>query len=112
VHPRAVIRIKVGKKPLDPDHIMNVMALTALFSGLTALGVLLLALLGVDLTSSFTASIAALFNIGPGLGQVGPAGNYSAIPTIGKWILIAWMLLGRLEIFAIMLLFLPMTWKK
>ena len=112
VHPRAVIRIKVGKKPLDPDHIMNVMALTALFSGLTALGVILLALLGVDLTSSFTASIAALFNIGPGLGAVGPAGNYAAIPAIGKWILIVWMLLGRLEIFAIMLLFLPMTWKK
>jgi len=112
VHPRAVIRIKVAKKPLDPDHVTNVMALGGLFLGLSGLGFALLTFMGVDLTTSLSASIAALFNIGPGLGQVGPAAHYADIPAMGKWILILWMLMGRLEIYGIMLLFFPMTWKK
>ncbi len=112
VHPRAIIRIKVGKRALDPDHVTNVMALSGLFLGLSALGFLLLSLMGVDMTSSITASIASIFNIGPGLGQVGPAGHYADLPDMGKWILILWMLMGRLEIYGIMLLFLPITWKK
>jgi trk system potassium uptake protein TrkH len=68
--------------------------------------------MGIDLTTSVSASIACLFNIGPGLGQVGAIGNYADIPFMGKGILIAFMLMGRLEIFGIMLLFLPTAWRK
>lgn len=112
IHPRAVVRIKVGKKPLPPDYVMNVVALSGLFLGLTVVGFIALAWMGVDLTTALTASVACLFNIGPGLGQVGPAANYAALPEGGKWIMILWMLMGRLEIFGILLLFLPVTWRK
>jgi len=112
VHPRAVISIKVGQRALDSDQVTNVLALSGLFFGLSTVGYLLLSLMGVPLTSSLTGSIACLFNIGPGLGAVGPAGDYAHIPAAGKWILSLWMLLGRLEIYGILLLFFPMTWKK
>ncbi len=112
IHPRAVIPIKVAGKTLDPDHVMNVVALSGLFIGIATFGSLCLTFLGVDLTSSVSASVATLFNIGPGLGSVGPAANYADMPMIGKWMLTLWMLMGRLEIFGIMLLFLPVTWRK
>ncbi|MDH3256592.1 MAG: TrkH family potassium uptake protein [Nitrospinota bacterium] len=112
IHPRAVVRIKVGLKPLPPDYVMNVVALSGLFLGLTGAGFIALAFMGVDLTTALSASIACLFNIGPGLGQVGPAADYAGLPIGGKWILVLWMLMGRLEIFGILLLFLPMTWRK
>jgi trk system potassium uptake protein TrkH len=68
--------------------------------------------MGVDLTTSLSAPVATLFNIGPGLGNVGAMGNYAEIPAMGKGILILCMLLGRLEIYGVILLFLPMTWRK
>ena len=112
IHPRAVVRIKVGQKPLPPDYVMNVVALAGLFLGLAGVGFIALAFMGVDLTTALSASIACLFNIGPGMGHVGPATDYAGLPEGGKWILILWMLMGRLEIFGILLLFLPMTWRK
>ena len=112
VHPRAVVRIKVGQKPLPPDYVMNVVALAGLFLGLAGAGFIALAFMGVDLTTALSASIACLFNIGPGMGHVGPAADYASLPEGGKWILVLWMLMGRLEIFGILLLFLPMTWRK
>jgi len=112
VHPRAIIHVKVGKKTIEHDHLMNVIALTCLFMGISALSFFILCVLGVDITTSISASIASLFNIGPGLGQIGPAGSYSDIPYLGKWVIIFSMLMGRLEIYAIMILFLPITWRK
>ena len=91
---------------------MNVVALAGLFLGLTVVGFIALAWMGVDLTTALSASVACLFNIGPGMGLVGPAADYSSLPEGGKWILVLWMLMGRLEIFGILLLFLPMTWRK
>ena len=112
IHPRAIFHVKVGGKTIAPDHLANVVALTFLFLGLSALSCILLAVMGVDLTTSLSASVATLFNIGPGLGNVGPAGNYADLPALGKIILITWMLMGRLEVFGVILIFLPMTWKK
>ena len=112
IHPRAIFHVKVGGKTIAPDHLTNVVALTFLFLGLSALSCILLAFMGVDLTTSLSASVATLFNIGPGLGNVGPAGNYADLPALGKIILITWMLMGRLEVFGVILIFLPMTWKK
>ena len=112
VHPRAIFHVKVAGKPVNPDDLTNVVALTCFFMGFATLGCILLSMMGVDLTTAISSSIACLFNIGPGLGQVGAIGNYSDIPSMGKGILIAFMLMGRLEIFGIMLLFLPMAWRK
>ena len=112
IHPRAIIHVKVGQKAISPDDLANVVALTFLFLGISSLSSILLSLTGVDLTTSISASVATLFNIGPGLGQVGAAGNYADIPTLGKIVSIACMLLGRLEIYGVMLLLLPMSWRK
>lgn len=105
-------RIKVAGKTIDPDDLSNVVALTGLFFYIAALGSILLSFMGPDLTTAVSASVASLFNIGPGLGQVGAMGNYAEIPALGKGIIISYMLMGRLEIFGILLLFLPMTWRK
>ena len=112
VHPRAIFHVKVSGKSVKPDDLTNLVALTCFFMGFATLGSIFLSLMGLDLTTSISASIACLFNIGPGLGQVGAIGNYADIPFLGKSILIAFMLMGRLEIFGIMLLFLPMAWRK
>ena len=112
VHPRAIFHVKVGDKTIDSDDLSNVAALTFLFMGISALSAIMLSFMGVDLTTAISASIASLFNIGPGLGGVGAMGNYASIPAMGKGILISCMLLGRLEIYGILLLLLPMTWRK
>ncbi|HAX45299.1 MAG TPA: TrkH family potassium uptake protein [Nitrospinaceae bacterium] len=112
VHPRAIFHVKVAGKSVKPDDLTNVVALTCFFMGFATLGCILLSLMGVDLPTAISASIACLFNIGPGLGQVGAMGTYADIPFMGKGILITFMLMGRLEIFGIMLLFLPMAWRK
>ena len=112
VHPRAIFHVKVGEKTISPDDLSNVAALTFLFIGISALSAMMLSFMGVDLTTAISASIASLFNIGPGLGAVGAMGNYATIPTIGKGILISCMLLGRLEIYGILLLILPIAWRK
>ncbi len=112
IHPRAVIHIKIGGKTVEPDQIMSVTGLIALFMGFFACGAILLSSLGMDLTSAITASIAALFNIGPGMGTVGATGNYADVPELGKWWLSFCMLMGRLEIYGVVLLLFPMAWKK
>jgi trk system potassium uptake protein len=112
IYPRAIFHVKVGDKTIDADDLSNVAALTFMFMGLSALGGVLLSAMGVDLTTALSATVASLFNIGPGLGDVGAMGNFSEIPAMGKGILIVFMLLGRLEIYGVILLFLPMTWRK
>ena len=112
VHPRAIFHVKVGDKTIDPDDLSNVAALTFLFMGISALSAMLLSFMGVDFSTAISASIASLFNIGPGLGGVGAMGNYAEIPSMGKGILITCMLLGRLEIYGVLLLLLPIAWRK
>ena len=77
VHPRAIFHVKVGEKTISPDDLSNVAALTFLFIGISALSTMMLSFMGVDLTTAISASIASLFNIGPGLGAVGAMGNYA-----------------------------------
>ena len=80
--------------------------------GLFALSAILLAGLGVDFVTSFAAIAATIGNIGPGFGMVGPVENYAQIPILGKWLLIWCMLLGRLEIYTVIILVVPEFWRK
>jgi trk system potassium uptake protein TrkH len=73
---------------------------------------LALAAMGVDVLTAFSAVVACIGNIGPGLGEVGPVDNYAAIPALGKWVLAFCMLLGRLEIYTILVLCIPEFWRK
>ena len=71
-----------------------------------------MALLGLDFETSIGASIASLGNIGPGIGGVGPVENYSFIPAPGKWMLSFLMLIGRLELFTVLVIFSPSFWRR
>jgi trk system potassium uptake protein TrkH len=112
VHPHAVSRIKLGGKPVSEDVIRSVLGFLALYVGLFALGTLLVALTGVDFVSSIGAVAATLGNIGPGFGTVGPVENFAHLPAAGKWILIWCMLLGRLEVYTVIILFVPEFYRK
>jgi len=112
IHPRSIIHIKLGGKPVPEDVIKSVLGFLALYIILFAICSVLLASMGIDLVTSFSAVASAIGNIGPGLGSVGPMDNYAHIPILGKWLLIWCMLLGRLEIFTVIILLVPEFWRK
>jgi trk system potassium uptake protein TrkH len=112
IHPHAVSHIKIGGKPVPEDVTRSVLGFLALYVSLFALNTVLLAGLGVDFVTAFGAVASAIGNIGPGFGTVGPAENYAQIPYLGKWLLIWCMLLGRLEIFTVIILLVPEFWRK
>ena len=112
VHPRSITHIKISGKPVPEEIIRSVIGFLALYIGLFAICTVILSGLGVDFMTSLTAVASCIGNIGPGFGMVGPAENYAAIPTLGKWLLIWCMLLGRLEIYTVIILFAPEFWRK
>ena len=112
IHPHAVSHVKIGGKPVPDDVMRSVLGFLALYVGLFVLTTVLLAGLGVDFTTSFAAVASCIGNIGPGFGMVGPVENYAQIPFLGKWLLIWCMLLGRLEIFTVIILVVPEFWRK
>jgi trk system potassium uptake protein TrkH len=112
IHPHAVTQIKISGKTVPDDVLRSVLGFLALYVGLFAVSSVVLAGMGVDFKTSFAAVAASIGNIGPGFGMVGPVGNYSQIPLLGKWLLIWCMLLGRLEIFTVIILTVPEFWRK
>jgi trk system potassium uptake protein TrkH len=112
IHPRAVSHVKIGGKAVPDDVMRSVLGFMALYVGLFALCVVLLAGMGVDFITSIGAVAATIGNIGPGFASVGPVENYALIPTMGKWLLIWCMLLGRLEIYTVIILMVPEFWRR
>ncbi|KPK61763.1 MAG: hypothetical protein AMS21_09025 [Gemmatimonas sp. SG8_38_2] len=112
LHPRAVVVTRVGGKVVHEGVMLNILAFMLLFVASFIVGSLLLAALGVDLVTAAGASAAAIGNIGPGLASVGPTENYSWIPGAGKIVLSLLMLLGRLEIYTVLVLFHPEFWRR
>jgi len=110
-HPSAVITVKLNNASLPDDVVEATVLFIALYLGITFLTTLVLGFLGVDPLTAFSGSAANIGNVGPGFGGVGSFGNYSSIPALGKWALTASMLLGRLEIFSIMVLLMPRSWE-
>ncbi len=112
IHPRAVTHIKIGGNRVPEDVMRSILGFMALYMGLFAFATLLLTILEQDFVTAIGAVAATLGNIGPGFGMVGPVENYAQIPVIGKWILIWCMLLGRLEIFTVIVFLVPEFWRK
>lgn len=112
LHPRAVIPLRVGGTLVGRDVIGSITCFFVLYVGLFALFSVIMGALGLDVMTAMASVAATLGNIGPGLGGVGPTDNYAAIPAVGKWVLSLCMLLGRLEIFTVLMLFLPGTWSR
>ena len=104
--------MKYDQNPIDNKFISSIISFIylyfILFFSLTAL----LSLTGLDFITSISGAATSISNVGPGLGSIiGPNGNFSTLPDISKWILSFGMILGRLEIFAILVLFLPSFWR-
>ncbi len=111
LHPRAVINVRIGEESVTPELMSRTFAFFVLYIVTFAVGSLILVLNGLDTTSAMGAAATTMGGIGPGLGSVGPASNFAAISITGKWVLSALMLLGRLELFAVLILFTRAFWK-
>lgn len=112
IFPHAVKPVRVGNKVIEAPMVLNIFAFGAVFMVLFAVGSAAMALSGYGIVTSMSASVAALGNIGPGLGAVGPAGNWAHLPSVTKWIMSILMLFGRLEIFSVLILFTPWVWRR
>ena len=110
--PQAVIQVRMGEKAVEPDVVSTIGVFLMIFVLIFTIATLAMCLWMPDLESAATAVIATLGNIGPGLGSVGPTQTYAAIPAPGKAILTGCMLLGRLELFTVLVLFAPGFWRK
>jgi trk system potassium uptake protein TrkH len=112
IHPRAVIPLKIDGEVIDREKVMTILQFFFVYTALILVGLFFMSFQGLDLVTAFTAVVAALGNVGPGLGAVGPASNYGFISDAGKYFLSFYMLIGRLELFTVLVLFLPSFWRK
>ena len=111
LHSRAIIPIRIGEQHINEDIVRNTLGFFLFFVTAFAVSSIALTFMGVDLLSAIGAAASAMGNIGPGLNSFGPTDNYAMMPLAGKWILSFCMLLGRLEIFTVMVLFSRTFWK-
>ena len=119
VRPRAVIALRFGKHTVEESAMAGILGILVLYVFTFAIASVIMATLmggndpsGRGTETAITSVIAALGNIGPGLGGVGPAHNYSWVPDAGKWTLSLCMLLGRLEFYSVLILIVPLTWRR
>jgi trk system potassium uptake protein TrkH len=112
IHPRAVTQVKSGGRLVPAEVMGSIWGFFFLYLGLFLLASFMVAAAGVDVLTSFAAVAATIGNIGPGLGGVGPVDNYAHLPALAKWILAMCMILGRLEIYTVIVLLLPEFWRK
>ncbi|MEK6771316.1 MAG: TrkH family potassium uptake protein [Pseudomonadota bacterium] len=111
LHPNAIVPVKLAGRSVPERTIAAISAFFTLYLVVFALVGLVIASLGVDLVTAFSAAAAALNNTGPGLGAVGPAANFGALPEAAKWVLSFAMLAGRLELFTLLVLVSPSFWR-
>ncbi len=112
VHPSAVIPIRIGGDVVPDRIIYSVLAFIFLYFMTVAAVTFSLLLTGLDIVSSLAAAVASLNNLGPALGEVGPSTTYQSLTDVQTWICTTAMILGRLEIFSVLVLFTPVFWRK
>ena len=112
IYPRGVFIIKYDNNNLDDKFMSSIISFIYLYITIFFIITALLSLSGLDFITSISAAATSISNVGPGLGNIiGPNGNFSLLPDVSKWILSIAMILGRLELFAILVLFLPSFWR-
>ncbi|MDH5366108.1 MAG: TrkH family potassium uptake protein [Cyclobacteriaceae bacterium] len=111
LHPSAIIPVRLNKKAINQDITFQVLAFMMIYFSIFATGCIIISLTGVDFITAVGAVATSLGNIGPGLGTVGPIHNFSHMPDFAKWFLGLLMLLGRLELFTVLMLFTRFFWK-
>lgn len=112
IHPNAVIPVRINKNPVSPETMNNVFGFISFYLLATMAGIIAISAMGYDLGSSLSAAATALGNVGPGLRDFGPAVTFSHAPFAAKWILAFLMLIGRLELFTVLMLLSPGFWRK
>lgn len=112
IHPHAVTQIKLGHETVPLDVMKSVLGFFVLYVCIAIVATLAMSALGLDMITSFASVATTLGNVGPGLGLYHPATTYSEAPAVGKWILSSCMLIGRLEIYTLLVLLIPEFWKK
>lgn len=112
VHPNAIIPVRLNGKPVPQNIVFVVISFFLIYITIFAFGVIILVGTGIDFVSAIGVSASSLGNIGPGLGSVGPIENYAHLPQIAKWFSSFLMLLGRLELFTVLIIFSPAFWQK
>lgn len=112
IHPKAILPVRIGDQAINQHIQRTVLSFFILYIFIFALGAFIISLFGYDILSSIGASIAAIGNIGPGWGDFGPTDNFAHLPYLGKWVLIMLMMVGRLEIFTVLIIFSPAFWRQ
>ena len=112
IYPKGVFVLKYDQNPIDNKFISSIISFIYMYLVIFFILTALLSLSGLDFVTSISGAATSISNVGPGLGSIiGPNGNFSTLPDISKWILTLGMILGRLELFAILVLFLPSFWR-
>lgn len=112
LHPNALVQVRIGKQVIEKNVISGVLGFFVFFCLIAIFSTIVLSAMGIDFLTSFSAVITIINNVGPGFGDVGPTDNYAFVPDAGKWLLSLLMLVGRLEIFTVLILFTSSYWKK
>ncbi|MDR1645034.1 MAG: TrkH family potassium uptake protein [Tannerellaceae bacterium] len=112
MHPNAVLPVRMNRHVISTDNVYRCSAFAFVYLFLIMAGCLILTFDGMGFEESIAAAISAIGNTGPGLGVQGPAGNYASVPILSKWTLALLMMVGRLEIFTVLIIFLPGFWKQ
>ena len=112
IYPKGVFVLKYNQSPVDNKFIASIISFIYMYFVIFFIITALLSLTGLDFITSISGAATSISNVGPGLGSIiGPNGNFSSLPEASKWILSIGMILGRLELFAILVLFLPSFWR-
>ncbi len=113
IYPRGIFIIKYDNNNVDEKFMASIISFIYLYIIIFFIIAALLSLTGLDFTTSISGAATSISNVGPGLGElIGPNGNFSQLPDFSKWVLSFGMILGRLELFAILILFLPSFWQR
>lgn len=112
IHPQAVLPVRHNGKSVPNDIIAKIASFVFLYLAIFGIGSFILSFLGLDIKSAMGSVAACMANIGPGLGSTGPISNYSSVPDLGKWFLSFFMLLGRLELYTVLIIFSRAYWRE
>lgn len=111
LHPNAILPVRYNTKSISKDIVFNILGFFILYMLSFIIGALVFSMFQIDFTSAVGLSASSLGNVGPALGDFGPVNNYAALPVLGKWWASFLMLLGRLELFTILILLTPFFWR-
>ena len=112
LHPSAIIPVRLNGRAVDPSITYNVVAFIMTYIIMFAVGSVIMTMFGIDLLTAMGSVATSLGNIGPGIGLVGPVDNFAWLPSTAKWLLSILMLIGRLELFTVLILFTPYFWRR